>query len=84
MEHSFKYFKNESCRYFPCHSGMKGEDFNCLFCYCPMNPSEDCPGTPRYINRPNGKKIKDCSSCTFPHEPEHYHRIMEFLKSKNL
>ncbi len=82
MEHSYKYFKNERCKYFPCHQGMEGEGFNCLFCYCPMNPYQDCLGTPNYLKCPNGTIQKDCSKCTFPHKPEHYERIMEFLKRK--
>ena len=34
-ENSYKYFKNTDCKYFPCHKGLS-DDFNCLFCYCPM------------------------------------------------
>lgn len=83
MENSYQYFKNINCQYFPCHQGMQGEEFNCLFCFCPMNPYEDCLGTPNYIQRANGVVIKDCSSCTFPHEPQHYGKIMAFLKDKN-
>ena len=82
MEHSHQYFKNQDCQYFPCHQGMEGEEFNCLFCYCPMNPYEDCLGKSRYIKRSNGKVVKDCSGCTFPHEPRNYQMIMDFLKKK--
>ena len=82
MEHSYKYFANRDCCYFPCHQGLKGEGFNCLFCYCPMNPYEDCLGTPALIQRHDGAIIKDCSGCTYPHEPEHYNVIMEYLKGK--
>ena len=39
---------------------------------------EHCPGNPVYIEI-NGKQIKDCSGCTFPHEPENYDVIMKFL-----
>ena len=46
MEASSKYFCNTKCRYYPCHSGAEREtDFNCLFCYCPLYPFDDCPGT---------------------------------------
>ena len=38
MENSYKYFKNKDCKYFPCHKGLSDE-FNCLFCYCPMSVS---------------------------------------------
>ncbi len=83
MEHSYKYFKNENCQYYPCHRGMRTEAFNCLFCFCPMNPYDDCTGTPHMIQSSKGGWIKDCSKCTFPHEPQHYEAIMEFLRSKN-
>jgi Zn-finger protein len=82
MEASYKYFKNEACKYYPCHTGMKSEDFNCLFCYCPLNRYEDCPGNPEYITSGSGKKIKNCMNCTFPHEPENYEAIMAFLRKK--
>lgn len=77
MENSYRYFENKECQYFPCHK--KDGDFNCMFCYCPMYRLEKCPGTPSYIDI-KGKTIKDCSNCTFPHEPENYDAIMEKLK----
>lgn len=61
---------------------MEGKEFNCLFCYCPMNGYKDCPGTPEYITLDNGRQCKDCTNCTFPHHPENYDRIMEFLSNK--
>ena len=60
MQNSYCYFKNEKCKYFPCHKVEKETDFNCLFCYCPLNQYEDCPGNPHFIVRESGKKIKDC------------------------
>lgn len=32
----FDFFQNRACEYFPCHKGVADEDFNCLFCYCPL------------------------------------------------
>lgn len=58
-------------------------DFNCLFCYCPMNPYQDCPGTPCYIRKESGAVIKDCSRCVFPHQPDNYEKIIQFLSEKN-
>lgn len=83
MEASYRFFENKDCKYFPCHQGMEGEDFNCLFCYCPMNPYEDCLGTPSYLTNRHGKVIKDCTGCTFPHRPQNYDAIMNFLKKQN-
>jgi len=79
MENSYRFFENKDCKYFPCHSGL--EDFNCLFCYCPLYPRENCPGNYKWIEV-DGKKIKDCMGCSFPHQPENYEIIMEFLKRK--
>ena len=76
-ENSYRFFENKDCKYFPCHKGLA--DFNCLFCYCPMYRLEHCPGNPRYFEK-NGRRIKDCSGCTFPHDPEHYDTIMQILR----
>lgn len=78
MQNSYRFFENRECQYFPCHKGL--EDFNCLFCYCPMYLREDCPGNPKYIEKP-GKKIKDCSDCTFPHRSENYDKMIQLLKA---
>ena len=77
MENSYRFFENRDCKYFPCHKGLT--EFNCLFCYCPMYRMEHCPGNPRYFEK-NGRRIKDCSGCTFPHDPEHYDTIMQILR----
>ena len=76
MENSYKYFENRSCQYYPCHAGEK--HINCLFCYCPFYNLERCPGKYNYIEV-NGKKIKDCVNCTFPHEAKNYEIIMVLL-----
>ncbi len=31
----YTWFQNRECEYFPCHKGVREEEFNCLFCYCP-------------------------------------------------
>ena len=80
MENSYRYFKNDQCKYYPCHKIEEGQDFNCLFCYCPMNCYTDCLGTPNYITRASGKRIKDCTNCTFPHIPENYDHIIQELR----
>ena len=80
MENSYRFFENRDCQYFPCHNGL--EDFNCLFCYCPLYLIEKCAGNPHYIQR-DGRKIKDCTNCTFPHHPENYDAMIQFLKASN-
>ena len=73
MEH-YKFNQNLECEFFPCHKGIKKEDFNCLFCYCPLYALGDkCGGNFTYLE--NG--IKDCSNCQIPHRRENYDRIME-------
>lgn len=76
MENSYRFFENRACRYFPCHGGAA--HLNCLFCYCPLYPQKDCPGNPGYLER-EGRTIKICTDCTFPHLPENYDRIVELL-----
>ena len=78
MEASYRFFENKKCKYFPCHEGL--EEFNCLFCYCPMYHKENCPGNPRYIKK-GDRKIKVCTDCTFPHRPDNYDKVIEILKN---
>ncbi len=77
MEASSRFFENRKCEYFPCHKGV--EDFNCLFCYCPLYLREKCPGNPKFMEK-GGRKIKICTDCTFPHQPENYDIIIRILK----
>lgn len=73
QENSHRYFRNDKCCYFPCHEGISSEDFNCLFCYCPLNSIVNCGGN--YSITHNGKK--DCSKCCYPHYSENYDHIIE-------
>lgn len=83
MENSFKFFKNEKCEYYPCHKGFsKEDDFNCLFCYCPLYFLDECPGSYKIIKTREGKEIKSCMDCDFPHRPENYGKIIKFLSDK--
>lgn len=81
MKNCYKFFNNEACEYFPCHEVKNKEDFNCLFCYCPLYFLEDCGGN---NNITNG--VKDCSNCMIPHSPNGYdyiiNKIIEVNKSK--
>ena len=73
---SYQFFQNRECEYFPCHKGVMDEDFNCLFCFCPLYTLAHCPGTPAYIDA-GGARIKDCSGCLVPHKPGGYDRILD-------
>ncbi len=79
MKNSYRFFENKECKYYPCHNGQ--QNINCMFCFCPLYEMEKCPGNYRYIES-NGKCIKDCMDCTFPHVPENYDSIMFLLAQK--
>ena len=72
----FSFFQNRACPYFPCHPAGKAEEFNCLFCYCPLYAlGRSCGGNFRYTE--NG--VKDCSGCTLPHAPGGYEYVLSGL-----
>lgn len=70
---NYKFFENKTCEYYPCHKNL--EEINCLFCFCPMYKMKTCLGEPRFL--PNG--IKDCSSCSIPHNKANYNIIVSVL-----
>ena len=35
-EKEFSYFSHRKCEFFPCHKNADENNFNCLFCYCPL------------------------------------------------
>lgn len=73
MSHHYSYFSHKKCEYFPCHPNADPDNFNCLFCYCPLYPlGRQCGGTFDYL--PNG--YKDCSRCLYPHKLENYDAIV--------
>ncbi len=73
MKSSSRYFANRDCEYFPCHQNADSDNFNCLFCFCPLYVLGDrCGGSFTYLD--NG--VKDCSSCLYPHSAEKYERIL--------
>ena len=76
MDDSSRFFANRKCEYYPCHES--DEDINCLFCYCPLYMLR-CPGNYTMTEK-DGRKIKNCKDCTFPHKPENYDKLMAILK----
>ena len=65
----YAFFSNKECEYFPCHAGADPENFNCLFCYCPLYALGDkCGGNFRMTE----KEIKDCTNCQLPHKAQNY------------
>ena len=81
MNNSFKFFRNTDCKYFPCHDVIDPEEFNCMFCFCPLYClEEECGGDFRY----NAKGIKDCSKCLLPHRADSYTYIIKYSSRKNI
>ena len=75
----YTWFQNKECEYFPCHKGVREEEFNCLFCYCPLYRMPDCRGG--FVMRGG---IKDCSYCLLPHNGlESYPYILAKLREEN-
>ena len=71
--HNYEFFSHTSCEFFSCHPTQNPENFNCLFCYCPLYlMGEKCGGNFTYT--PEG--VKDCSACLLPHRRENYSYIV--------
>ena len=76
---AYRYFCNKECEYFPCHKNVEEDEFNCMFCYCPLYGLKDkCGGNFIYLE--NG--IKSCINCGIPHSKKGYEYIMS--KSKEM
>ena len=56
----YSFFSHKNCEFFPCHKTDDPDNFNCLFCYCPLYALGD----------------KDCSNCMVPHKRDNYGYIM--------
>ena len=75
-ENSYRYFANRDCKYFPCHPGADPENFNCLFCYCPLYALADkCGGN--FYYKDNGVKV--CTNCRLPHLAGNYDYVTKKL-----
>ena len=80
---SYRFFQNRECKFFPCHEVQDEDDFNCLFCYCPLYLDDNCIGSPEYIITGRGQRIKDCSSCVVVHRPEMYDKVIAHLRRQD-
>lgn len=86
MSENYKFHQHRDCEFFPCHETDHPEDFNCLFCYCPLYAlGENCGGNFQYTE----EGIKDCTGCMIPHSKggydyvmKHFGDIMELAKKK--
>lgn len=74
MSENYKFFRHDKCEYFPCHKVKNEENFNCLFCYCPLYVlGNSCGGNFSYTE----SGVKDCSECLIPHNKNSYEYITE-------
>ena len=68
-ECAYSFTQHTACEFFPCHKTAHPEDFNCLFCYCPLYMlGRKCGGNFTYLE----SGVKDCSECLVPHRRENY------------
>jgi len=80
MKNNFNFFSNRECKYFPCHETPNDDDFNCLFCYCPLYFLDGkCGGNFKFSG---AKNVKNCTDCNLPHLPEYYDIIVSRLSNK--
>ena len=69
---SCQFVQNRDCEFYPCHKGVPEEEFNCLFCYCPLYTlGPTCGGAWHYLE--NG--VKSCMDCSFPHRRENFSAV---------
>ena len=74
---AYSFFSHRRWEYFPCHPTGDPENFNCLFCYCPLYAlGRACGGNFRYTE----KGVKNCTPCTLPHRRESYGYIIAKLR----
>ncbi len=78
MEHSYRFFSNRDCTYFPCHKTSKADEFNCLFCFCPLYFFDECGGNYRILE----SGVKDCTTCLIPHVPKGYDHVVGKIKER--
>ena len=78
MKQSYKFFQNRECEYFPCHEMDNLDEFNCLFCYCPLYfMGQECGGDYEY----SATTVKMCTKCIVPHNGDKgYETVLKKLK----
>ena len=73
-ECAYSFTQHTACEFFPCHKTAHPENFNCLYCYCPLYAlGSDCGGNYMWTE----KGVKDCSDCLVPHTRDSYDYILK-------
>lgn len=71
---AYSFFQHRNCEFFPCHETKDPDNFNCLFCYCPLYAlGDNCGGNFRWTE----DNVKDCSQCMVPHKRNNFGYIMK-------
>ena len=69
-QHDFSFFCNRDCQFFPCHEKADPENFNCMFCYCPLYAL--------------GRDCSDCtlphSEAGYAYITRNYEKILDHLR----
>lgn len=74
----YRFFSHKKCEYFPCHNTENPDNFNCLFCFCPLYMLGDqCGGKYKFTK----EGYKDCSGCMIPHQKKGYDYILSKYKN---
>lgn len=66
---------NKACKYFPCHNKLE----DCTFCYCPYYACNN-KKRGKYISNTEGKKIWDCSDCSWIHKKSVVNKIFNEVR----
>lgn len=75
---NYKFIQNKECEYFPCHKIQDNNDFNCMFCYCPLYALGDkCGGDFTFLE----SGVKSCMNCSKPHDVGGYDHVMKNIKN---
>ena len=76
-EKKSSFFSHKECEAFPCHATDDKDNFNCLFCFCPLYMfGRQCGGN--FTHTLCG--IMDCTNCMIPHERDSYGYVIQKLK----
>lgn len=73
---AYAFFSHTACEFFPCHPTEDPDNFNCLFCFCPLYTlGSACGGRYRYT----ADGMKNCEDCMLPHQRDQYGQIIKKL-----
>ena len=76
---NYSFYTHRECEFFPCHKTNDPDNFNCLFCYCPLYAlGPNCGGNYKY----NESGCKDCVRSNYDKILERYSDIIKIASDK--